>query len=168
MLYLRRYREYERRLAIGLRRIAAAWLPPAESAAVATVFAALFPQARAGQDRQALAAALALQRALLLVTGGPGTGKTTTIARLLLLRVAQARQQGQASLRIALAAPTGRAAERMAESLRAAAGHVSAAGGCGVVCRVAVGSEYGASFAWGDPRYAALSSLWRTIRCLMT
>ncbi len=73
---------------------------------MATVFAALFPQARAGQDRQALAAALALQRALLLVTGGPGTGKTTTIARLLLLRVAQARQQGQASLRIALAAPT--------------------------------------------------------------
>lgn len=129
VLYLRRYREYERRLAIGLRRIAAARLPPAESAAVATVFAALFPQARAGQDRQALAAALALQRALLLVTGGPGTGKTTTIARLLLLRVAQARQQGQASLRIALAAPTGRAAERMAESLRAAAGHVSAAGG---------------------------------------
>ncbi len=69
VLHPRRYREYERRLAIGLRRIAAARLPPAESAAVATVFAALFPQARAGQDRQALAAALALQRALLLVTG---------------------------------------------------------------------------------------------------
>ncbi|WP_010341474.1 exodeoxyribonuclease V subunit alpha, partial [Xanthomonas sacchari] len=71
-------------------------------------------------DRQAQAAALALRRALLLVTGGPGTGKTTTIARLLLLRIAQARGAGLPPPRIALAAPTGRAAERMAESLRAA------------------------------------------------
>ncbi|WP_425522101.1 AAA family ATPase, partial [Xanthomonas perforans] len=71
-------------------------------------------------DRQAQAAALALRRALLLVTGGPGTGKTTTIARLLLLRIAQARASSTPAPRIALAAPTGRAAERMAESLRAA------------------------------------------------
>ncbi|MGH8076559.1 MAG: exodeoxyribonuclease V subunit alpha, partial [Lysobacter sp.] len=67
---------------------------------------------------QARAAALALLRSLLLVTGGPGTGKTTTITRLLLLLIAQARDAGVPSPRIALAAPTGRAAERMAESLR--------------------------------------------------
>ncbi|MFT4248817.1 MAG: AAA family ATPase, partial [Pseudomonas sp.] len=132
LLYLRRYREYERRLAAGLQRLAAHPLPDFDPAALAPLFARLFPNVisplplagegaqRAGEgvgeDRQAQAAALALRRALLLVTGGPGTGKTTTIARLLLLRIAQARASGNAPPRIALAAPTGRAAERMAES----------------------------------------------------
>ncbi len=129
MLYLRRYREYERRLAIGLRRIAAARLPPAESAAVATVFAALFPQARAGQDRQALAAALALQRALLLVTGGLGLARQRRLRACYCCVSPRRGNRGRRRYCIALAAPTGRAAERMAESLRAAAGHVSAAGG---------------------------------------
>jgi len=119
MLYLRRYREFERRLAAGLRRIAAAAPVAEDIEALAPLFAALFPHARAG-DRQARAAALALLRSLLLVTGGPGTGKTTTITRVLLLLLAQARLTGRALPRIALAAPTGRAAERMAESLRAA------------------------------------------------
>lgn len=141
LLYLRRYREYERRLAQGLRRLAAQPLPAFDVATLAPLFAQLFPNAaasplpsaegarRAGEgtsapdhptDRQAQAAALALRRALLLVTGGPGTGKTTTIARLLLLRIAQAQASAATAPRIALAAPTGRAAERMAESLRAA------------------------------------------------
>ncbi|PPT85365.1 exodeoxyribonuclease V subunit alpha [Xanthomonas theicola] len=120
LLYLRRYREYERRLAQGLRRLAAQPLPAADAAPLAPLFARLFPHAAAGHDRQAQAAALALRRALLLVTGGPGTGKTTTIARLLLLRIAQAQSAGTPAPRIALAAPTGRAAERMAGSLRSA------------------------------------------------
>ena len=126
LLYLRRYREYERRLALQLQRIAA---HPVEGdvGSVAPVFAALFPEARSG-DRQARAAALALRRALLLVTGGPGTGKTTTIARLLALRVAQNGRAGAAPLRIALAAPTGRAAERMAESLRRAVAQMATHG----------------------------------------
>ena len=128
LLYLRRYREYERRLALGLRRIAAAPLPAPDLAALAPTFAVLFPQAAAGEDRQARAAALALRRALLLVTGGPGTGKTTTIARLLVLRLAQAAAAGQPAPRIALAAPTGRAAERMAESLRRASARMAEAG----------------------------------------
>lgn len=119
MLYLRRYREYERRLAAGLRRIAATAPQTGDLKALAPLFAALFPNARDG-DRQARAAALALVRALLLVTGGPGTGKTTTITRVLLLLIAQAHRAGRATPRVALAAPTGRAAERMAESLRAA------------------------------------------------
>ncbi|QSQ41999.1 exodeoxyribonuclease V subunit alpha [Xanthomonas translucens pv. undulosa] len=141
LLYLRRYREYERRLAQGLRRLAAQPLPPFAVTTLAPLFATLFPNAAASllpsgegarsagegkgitvppNDHQAQAAALALRRALLLVTGGPGTGKTTTIARLLLLRIAQAQATATAAPRIALAAPTGRAAERMAESLRAA------------------------------------------------
>ena len=122
LLYLRRYREYERRLAAGLRRIAAAAPPPVDTGALAPLFARLFPDALDGgvadDGGQARAAALALLRSLLLVTGGPGTGKTTTITRLLLLLVAQSHHAGAPPPRIALAAPTGRAADRMAESLR--------------------------------------------------
>ncbi len=120
LLYLRRYREYERRLAHGLQRIAAHALPGADPATLATLFGQLFPQARDGIDHQARAAAVALRHPLVLVTGGPGTGKTTTIARLLVLLAAQAVQADQPLPRVALAAPTGRAAERMAESLRLA------------------------------------------------
>ena len=115
LLYLRRYREYERRLALRLRHIASQAMEN-DSDAVASLFDTLFPDARNG-DRQAQAAELALRSALVLITGGPGTGKTTTIARLLVLRIAQALQTGKPSPRIALAAPTGRAAERMKASL---------------------------------------------------
>jgi exodeoxyribonuclease V alpha subunit len=123
LLYLRRYREYERALAAGLKRMATQSRDDTDLAAVQPLFAELFPQAEQG-DRQARAAALSLVQSLLLITGGPGTGKTTTIARLLLLLIAQADQQGVlatgAPPRIALAAPTGRAADRMSESLHAA------------------------------------------------
>ena len=103
LLYLRRYREYERRLALQLRRIAAQAVE-GDIASVAELFARLFPLLPAGEgvkadDRQARAAALALRRALLLVTGGPGTGKTTTIARLLALRIAQAQHANAAAPR---------------------------------------------------------------------
>lgn len=119
LLYLRRYREYERRLAIGLQRIAAHAPAAADIATLVPLFATLFPQAH-DQDAQARAAAFAMVQSLLLVTGGPGTGKTTTIARLLLLLIAQAQHGGMPVPRIALAAPTGRAAERMAHSVRKA------------------------------------------------
>lgn len=121
LLYLRRYREYERRLAAGLRRLGGGTPEMDGIAGLASLFARLFPQAAGGEDRQARAAAVALLHRLVLVTGGPGTGKTTTIARLLVLLAARARLLGRPAPRIALAAPTGRAAERMAESLRRAA-----------------------------------------------
>ena len=133
LVYLRRYREYERRLASQLRRIAAQSVQ-GDVEALAPLFAILFPPPLLGEgganadDRQARAAALALRRALLLVTGGPGTGKTTTIARLLALRIAQAQLANIAAPRIALAAPTGRAADRMAESLRRAIAQMEALG----------------------------------------
>lgn len=136
LLFLRRYREYECRLAAGLHRIGNATPPAADLAGLAPLFAQLFPQApridpaasdaRTSHatidahrgDPQATAALSALHHTLLLVTGGPGTGKTTTITRLLALLVAQALHAGTTAPRIALAAPTGRAAERMAESVR--------------------------------------------------
>ncbi|MDR2871060.1 MAG: exodeoxyribonuclease V subunit alpha [Xanthomonadaceae bacterium] len=64
-------------------------------------------------EPQALAVWLASRRRLTLITGGPGTGKTTTVARLLALL----RHCGADPARIALAAPTGRAAARLGEAI---------------------------------------------------
>jgi exodeoxyribonuclease V alpha subunit len=133
LLYLRRYREYERRLAAGLLRLARQPATPGDLAALAPLFAQLFPHVHdhdtLGDGGQARAAALALAQSLLLITGGPGTGKTTTIARLLVLLAAQRRLCDDATPpRVALAAPTGRAAERMAQSLRDAAAQMHALG----------------------------------------
>lgn len=127
LLYLRRYREYERRLAAGLHRIGGAAARDGDPAALAPLFAQLFPDAGEG-DRQARAAEMALRHPLLLVTGGPGTGKTTTITRLLVLLAARAAQAGLSTPAVALAAPTGRAAERMADSVRRALQALAAGG----------------------------------------
>ena len=128
LVYLRRYREYERQLAEGLQRIGHHRLPSADLQRLAPLFARLFPQAATQVDHQARAAAVTLRHPLALVTGGPGTGKTTTIARLLLLLAAQAAAEQRSAPRVTLAAPTGRAAERMAESLRQALQRLQADG----------------------------------------
>lgn len=117
-LSLRRYWDYETRLASALRRRAAD--PPMATVAAAGVRARLhelFPALASGEaDPQALAAALCLQQRLVLLTGGPGTGKTSTVARALVL-LAEHRTT-LTPLRIALAAPTGKAAARLGEALR--------------------------------------------------
>lgn len=66
-------------------------------------------------DWQRMAAALAARQGLAVISGGPGTGKTTTVAKLLILLALQAAPQ---CLRILLAAPTGKAAMRLTESLK--------------------------------------------------
>jgi exodeoxyribonuclease V alpha subunit len=75
----------------------------------------LFP---AGWDEQRSAAEVAMAQSLTVLTGGPGTGKTTTVARLLALLAEQAALAGKPPLRIALAAPTGKAAARLLEAVQ--------------------------------------------------
>jgi exodeoxyribonuclease V alpha subunit len=78
----------------------------------------LFPTAGAGAaDRQRLAAAVAVLRPLTVVAGGPGTGKTTTVARILALLDEQARVAGALPPLVALTAPTGKAAARLEEAV---------------------------------------------------
>ncbi|MFE1592468.1 AAA family ATPase [Nocardia sp. NPDC058705] len=72
-----------------------------------------------GPDRQRLAAALAATHWTTVVAGGPGTGKTHTIARILALLTAHRNASPKLpALRIALAAPTGKAAARLQEAVR--------------------------------------------------
>src|SRR5205085_7128643 len=96
----------------------------------ATVAAARGDRAKAAPDPQALASALALRQRLTVLCGGPGTGKTYTVVRLLALLAMRA-----PDARIALAAPTGKAATRMTASPQAALPTLAAA--------MARGSEVG-------------------------
>jgi exodeoxyribonuclease V alpha subunit len=66
---------------------------------------------------QRRAAEIAVRRQFSVIAGGPGTGKTTTVARLLALLEEQAVASGRPGLLVALAAPTGKAAARMAEAV---------------------------------------------------
>ena len=113
-LYLYRFHAAERRLAAAVRsRLIAKVDPAPPDEGTVALLRKLFPAA-GGTDWQAVAAAAALRNRLTVVTGGPGTGKTTTVARILALLL-----QREPTLRIALAAPTGKAAARLVESIRA-------------------------------------------------
>ncbi|WP_324738530.1 exodeoxyribonuclease V subunit alpha [Mycobacterium sp. 5-140-3-2] len=80
-----------------------------------------------GYEEQRAAAEIAVSHAVTVLTGGPGTGKTTTIARLLALLLEHAERAGMPPPRIALAAPTGKAAARLAEAVAAGARRLGAA-----------------------------------------
>jgi len=120
LLYLRRYWDYERAVATHvIQRTAAQAVAgqPLDEALARHWLDRLFPPAAEGGpvDWQKLACALALRGRLSVITGGPGTGKTYTAARLLALLFATAPDAGQ--LRVALAAPTGKAAARLKQSI---------------------------------------------------
>jgi exodeoxyribonuclease V alpha subunit len=123
-LYLHRYFDYERRLARRLAQATAAPPDPrAQSPELRGLLSELFAanEARLGgaPDWQKLAAALALRGRLTIISGGPGTGKTTTVVNLLACLL-----ELDPECRIALAAPTGKAAARMTEAIRLRATHL--------------------------------------------
>jgi exodeoxyribonuclease V alpha subunit len=120
-LYLRRYWGYEAAIAAHLsRRAAAEPLPQSAMQSARATLDQLFPPAvdATEPDWQKLACALALRAGITVITGGPGTGKTYTAARLIALLFSQAAAPN--ALRIALAAPTGKAAARLKQSIHSA------------------------------------------------
>ena len=108
-LYLARFRNAERR--VSERLLALAEAAPAPAAAFPDLLEALFP---ASDEAPLRAARTALERRLCVVTGGPGTGKTTLAVRLIALLVGAGLAAPE---RIGLAAPTGKAATRLQESV---------------------------------------------------
>ncbi|WP_446222807.1 AAA family ATPase [Nocardia sp. IBHARD005] len=119
LLYLDRYYQQEQTLRRVLTERSADH-PAIDTELVRAQLDRLFAELPGdGPDRQRLAAALAATHWTTVVAGGPGTGKTHTIARILALLTAHRSASPKLPpLRIALAAPTGKAAARLQEAVR--------------------------------------------------
>ena len=114
-LYLARYWRYEKKVAENLLAKAGEVCGEIDLVRLASDLDSLFAHNRDQcPDWQKAAAAIAVQRRFCVISGGPGTGKTTTVVRIL----AALQSQANGGLRIALAAPTGKAAARMQDSIR--------------------------------------------------
>ncbi|MFZ5519323.1 MAG: exodeoxyribonuclease V subunit alpha [Candidatus Zhuqueibacterota bacterium] len=115
-LYLYRYWDYENALitAIQARVNAPVEL---ESRNLPAALATYFPDDNADEpDWQRIAGFVSLAQKFVVISGGPGTGKTTTVAKILALLI----QTSRSGLNIALAAPTGKAAARLQEAIQSA------------------------------------------------
>ncbi len=114
-LYLDRYWREERQIAVDLIALRDGLPGRIDDAVLSDGLARLFP----GEDDelQRLAAETAVRRRLTVVAGGPGTGKTTAVARIVALLLEQAASTGAPDPLIALAAPTGKAAARLVEAI---------------------------------------------------
>ena len=120
LLYLDRY--WRQECVVADHVDDAMMTPPStyDASRLQAALARLFPSAE--PDRQRLAAVVAAHRRFSIVAGGPGTGKTTTVARLLALL----QDLSGGSLRVALAAPTGKAAARLTEAVTDASSRLPA------------------------------------------
>ncbi|MGS0680055.1 exodeoxyribonuclease V subunit alpha [Shewanella sp. 125m-7] len=122
-LYLQRYYHYEKEVADSLKQLSLSPSPNELNDSLdinsldinqaRELLAKLFPVTEQQYDWQKIATATAMTQKLAVITGGPGTGKTTTVTKLLYLLCA-----GQ-ELTIRLVAPTGKAAARLSESIKA-------------------------------------------------
>ncbi len=124
-LYLSRYWRYQERLVAALETRASVCRDDVDTTQLREGLTRLFGPVVSNEepDFQRIAACVAVLRNLTIITGGPGTGKTTTVVRILALLLEQHRRvhADQSPLRIALAAPTGKAAARMVDAIRTSA-----------------------------------------------
>jgi exodeoxyribonuclease V alpha subunit len=117
-LYLRRYWQYQQTLNTAIQQR----LNPIRNQLpidLSEQLNALFIENREQPDWQKIACLLALRARFAIITGGPGTGKTTTLIKLLalLVKISVDEHNAQHNLTILLAAPTGKAAARVSESI---------------------------------------------------
>ena len=117
-LYLRRYWQYEKTISRFIRERATPFLHDLELSRLREDLIKLFEAQPSGEtDWQEVAAIAAATRSFSVISGGPGTGKTTTVAKILTLLIDNCRTTSQ--LRILLAAPTGKAASRLQQAIDA-------------------------------------------------
>ena len=116
-LYLQRYWRYEHQLAVRLHELSLSSPGGVAPVDLAASLAAIVERGMQLADGQRLAVATALLRQLTVIAGGAGTGKTTIVACILRLLAEHCAAPG---FRVCLAAPTGKAANRLAEQLHRA------------------------------------------------
>jgi len=112
-LYLHRYWKYESDLAATLISMASD-VPDVDTVLLKDGLSRLFSKTDESIDWQGVAAAAAVRSRFCVISGGPGTGKTTTVVKIIALLLEQAKGS---RMRIGLAAPTGKAAARLKESI---------------------------------------------------
>lgn len=145
-LYLQRYWHYESALAAALLARAADGTAKVDEIGLKRALDRFFPVEDATPDMQKIAAAVAGLKRLTVLCGGPGTGKTTTVARMLAVLASLA---GDERIAVGLAAPTGKAAARLQTAL-AAQPEAAAIAGQAVTLHRLLGLSTG-----GAPRYHA-------------
>jgi exodeoxyribonuclease V alpha subunit len=116
-LYLYRYREYQQQIFENIRARAGTSNSDVDTISLRHGIDRLFPSGDTGEtDWQRVAVYAAVKSRAAIISGGPGTGKTSTVGKILALLVEQGMKAGKVPA-IALAAPTGKAAARMKEAL---------------------------------------------------
>ncbi|MCW9708208.1 exodeoxyribonuclease V subunit alpha [Fodinibius salsisoli] len=119
-LYLHKLWYHEKELAESLLQRCESSTEHIDIPALKEGLSRLFPEAESDEiNWQKVAAALAVQQNLMVISGGPGTGKTSTVVRILALLIEQGTLREELPS-IALTAPTGKAAARLQESIRTA------------------------------------------------
>ncbi|MBO9522158.1 MAG: exodeoxyribonuclease V subunit alpha [Nocardioidaceae bacterium] len=114
-VYLDRYWREERQVCDDVVALVRREPPEVDASLLAAGLDRVFPDA--GYDEQRAAVRAAAGRWLTVLTGGPGTGKTTAVAGLLVLLAEQHEQAHGTPPRIALCAPTGKAAARLQQAV---------------------------------------------------
>jgi exodeoxyribonuclease V alpha subunit len=126
-LYLYRYWNYEQSLAEEIRIRVAAGGRDFDPAQLAQAFSNVFPEKdERAINWQKVAALMAVQKGFCVISGGPGTGKTTLVSRIVALIRQLEREQVQS---VAMVAPTGKAAARLQETMKKIHGSTAQPGG---------------------------------------
>ncbi len=160
-LYLGKYWQYEQTVAEALRARLES-VAALDAARLIDGLRRLFREMQDGAiDWQKIAAAIAVSRRFAVISGGPGTGKTTTVVKVLALLLEQ-----DPGLHIELAAPTGKAAARLTEAIRGGKGRVDTSPG--VLARIPeeastlhrlLGAEFGSGFRYNRDNPLVLDCL---------
>jgi exodeoxyribonuclease V alpha subunit len=118
-LYFHKYYTFENSLASYIKNLAESKTLPETITHVKDTFSLLFPQPAGETDWQSVAAYSALSGGITVISGGPGTGKTSTVVKILAL-IVEYRLKTGGDILISLAAPTGKAAARLREAVSSA------------------------------------------------